>query len=232
MARVVGRGWDVVAVPAVTLPGQALEGFHSVQSPPLLMIARNIPSNPGPLWTALSNIPNAACVLVMLHAPVSPSFGVGPGAAAATPPDRTRPTSTSENTTVPRRKSPDTLASCRRTQPGMDARTPDLSRLLRLKGPVNGLPVATSLCLICLETTMSGTSRASSVVAYQCRSMWGLSPMPTPTPPLRRLSRTASGLTVSVSAAIRSDSHWGTTIARLPDPESGAHHQQPTQLVG
>jgi hypothetical protein len=34
---------------------------------------------------AIVNIPNAAWVLVMLHAPVRPSSGVGPGLAAATP---------------------------------------------------------------------------------------------------------------------------------------------------
>ena len=34
---------------------------------------------------AISNIPNAAWLFVMLHAPVRPSGGVGPGVAAATP---------------------------------------------------------------------------------------------------------------------------------------------------
>src|SRR5215208_2395022 len=77
-----------------------------MQSPPLLIIAVNIPSSPGPLWTALSNMPNAACVLVMLHAPVSPSSGVGPGAAAAMPPDEARPPSTIEDKTAPLRKPP------------------------------------------------------------------------------------------------------------------------------
>src|ERR671910_743621 len=45
------------------------------------------PSNPLALARepAIVNMPNAALVLVMLHAPVRPSSGVGPGVAAATP---------------------------------------------------------------------------------------------------------------------------------------------------
>jgi hypothetical protein len=39
---------------------------------------------------------------------VSPSSGVGLGAAAAMPPDEARPATTIENKTVPRRKRPGT----------------------------------------------------------------------------------------------------------------------------
>src|SRR5919109_2301084 len=58
-------------------------------TPPLVLRMAVImpPSNPLALaWEpATVNIPNAAWVLVMLHAPVRPSSGVGPGVAAATP---------------------------------------------------------------------------------------------------------------------------------------------------
>src|SRR6266508_3659897 len=56
--------------------------------PPLVLRMAVImpPSNPfGLAWEpAIVNIPNAALLLVMLHAPVRPSSGVGPGVAAAT----------------------------------------------------------------------------------------------------------------------------------------------------
>src|SRR5215207_8361606 len=56
--------------------------------PPLVLrMAMIMPtSNPFALaWEpAIVNIPNAAWVLVMLHAPVRPFTGVGPGVAAAT----------------------------------------------------------------------------------------------------------------------------------------------------
>src|SRR5829696_2867241 len=59
-----------------------------MEPPLVLRIAMIMPtSNPLALaWEpATSNIPNAAWVFVMLHAPVRPFTGVGPGVAAATP---------------------------------------------------------------------------------------------------------------------------------------------------
>src|SRR5215218_10887385 len=61
--------------------------FSGTVPPLVLRMAMIMPtSNPlGLAWEpAISNIPNAAWVLVMLHAPVRPSLGVGPGVAAAT----------------------------------------------------------------------------------------------------------------------------------------------------
>src|SRR5215217_3112727 len=73
-----------LALIAVRHPPQ----FSGMVPPLVLRMAMIMPtSNPLALaWEpATSNIPNAAWVLVMLHAPVRPSSGVGPGVAAATP---------------------------------------------------------------------------------------------------------------------------------------------------
>src|SRR5215211_7324684 len=74
---------SIVALLALCHPWQL-----SGTVPPLVLRVAVImpPSNPLALARepAIVNIPNAAWVLVMLHAPVRPSSGVGPGVAAAT----------------------------------------------------------------------------------------------------------------------------------------------------